>query len=236
MQNTTNTTGIAISANESLTMSSREIADLTDKEHKNVLADIRKMLTELGKRSADFSADVPDSYGRPQPGFMLPKEECLILVSGYSTELRAKIIRRWIELEEHIRDPMAALNDPAAMRGLLLTYTEKVIALEARVEADKPKTTFYDAYLNADGLYGLQNAARALHCRPNLFIRWLKEHYLFYQGGNLVARVQFIQAGHFEVKTTLVDDKARPQAFITPKGLEYLAARAPDSVRLRGAA
>jgi len=40
----------------------REIAELTGKEHKNVMADIRKMLEELGKRSADFLADVPDSY------------------------------------------------------------------------------------------------------------------------------------------------------------------------------
>jgi anti-repressor protein len=107
------------------------------------------------------------------------------------------------------------------MRGLLLVYTEKVLALEAKVEANKPKAEFYDNYLNADGLYGLQNAARALKCRPNLFIRWLKENYLFYQGGNLVARIQQIQLGNFEVKTTLVDDKVRPQALVTPKGLKY---------------
>lgn len=133
-------------------------------------------------------------------------------------------------------DPVAMLNNPAAMRGLLLTYSEKVIELECRIEADKPKTQFFDQFMNADGLYGLQNAARALNCRPNLFIRWLKEHYLFYQGGNLVARVQFIQMGIFEVKTTLVDDKVRPQAFITPKGLKYLNERVPDDLRMRGAA
>ena len=55
------------------TMTSREIAELTGKQHKDVLYDIRKMLDELGLRSADFSADLPDSYGRMQPGFQLPK-------------------------------------------------------------------------------------------------------------------------------------------------------------------
>ena len=57
------------------TMTSREIAELTGKQHKDVLYDIRKMLDDLGLTSADFSADLPDSYGRPQPAFRLPKRE-----------------------------------------------------------------------------------------------------------------------------------------------------------------
>ena len=44
------------------TMTSREIAELTGKEHRNVLADIRKMLADLGLTSAGFSVDLPDSY------------------------------------------------------------------------------------------------------------------------------------------------------------------------------
>ena len=32
--------------------------------------------------SAEFSADLPDAYGRMQPAFALPKRECSILVNG----------------------------------------------------------------------------------------------------------------------------------------------------------
>lgn len=90
-----------------VTMSTREIAELTGKQHKHVLEDARKMLEELGIALADFSADLPDVYGRLQPVFLLPKRESLILVSGYSTELRARIIDRWEALESGREHPSA---------------------------------------------------------------------------------------------------------------------------------
>lgn len=216
------------------TMSSREIAELTGKQHKHVLTDIRKMLGDLKIQPAEFSARYLDAKGEARECYDLPKRESLILVSGYSVELRAKIIDRWAELERQVAtfDPVAVLGDPAAMRGLLLTYTEKVIALETRVEADKPKTNFYDQYVNTDGLYGLQNAGRALGAHPNKFTAWLKKDYLFYQGTALVPRVRFIQMGVFEVKSEIVDEKARYRTFVTAKGLSYLSQRLPDALKL----
>lgn len=85
--------------NTVVTMSSREIAELCVKQHKHVLEDIRNTLKTLGIDSAEFSAQYKDSTGRMLPCFNLPKRETLILVSGYSVELRAKIIDRWQELE-----------------------------------------------------------------------------------------------------------------------------------------
>ena len=85
--------------NTVVTMSSSEIAELTGKQHKHVLTDIRNMLKSLEIDSAEFSAQYKDSTGRMLPCFNLPKRETLILVSGYSIELRARIIDRWQELE-----------------------------------------------------------------------------------------------------------------------------------------
>lgn len=85
------------------TMSSREIAELTGKQHKHVLDDIRKMFEELGLAAADFSATAniagPNGSTRSIEIFKLPKRESLILVSGYSTVMRARIIDRWQDLE-----------------------------------------------------------------------------------------------------------------------------------------
>ncbi|MHC2104109.1 Rha family transcriptional regulator [Methylobacterium sp. CM6246] len=83
-----------------LTMSSLEIAERTGKRHDNVMADIRNMLEELGEGAAlSFQGSYRGGNGRDLPCFDLPQRECLILVSGYSIELRARIIDRWQELE-----------------------------------------------------------------------------------------------------------------------------------------
>ena len=79
--------------NEVRTMTSREIAELTGKRHDNVLADIRKMLSELGLSSASFATQYKDSYGRMQPCFNLPERETLVLVTGYSIP----IVTKWLD-------------------------------------------------------------------------------------------------------------------------------------------
>ena len=86
-------------SNAILTMTTREIAMLTAKDHRHVLADARIMLESLGIDCAGFSAQYKDASGKSNPMFILPKRETLILVSGYSVAMRAKIIDRWQELE-----------------------------------------------------------------------------------------------------------------------------------------
>jgi phage regulator Rha-like protein len=80
-------------------MSTLEIAELTGKNHKNVLADVRKMMETLRLQPAEFSARYRDAKGESRDCFNLPYRECMILVSGYSIELRARIVDRWMELE-----------------------------------------------------------------------------------------------------------------------------------------
>ena len=84
------------------TMTSLEISELTGKRHDNVMADIRKMLAELHGDGGVLIFQ--DTHTNTQNGqsysiFKLPKRESLILVSGYSVTMRAKIIDRWDELE-----------------------------------------------------------------------------------------------------------------------------------------
>lgn len=144
----------------------------------------------------------------------------------------------FIQCEKVAKTPVAALDytDPNVVLGVISHLKEEAETAKALVIEFRPKAEAYNQLLNADGLYGLQNAARALAARPNLFIQWLKQTFLFYQGNALVPRVQYIQRGLFEVKTTIVDDKVRPKAFITPKGLDYFRDKIPSELLIAGAA
>ncbi|WP_085599806.1 MULTISPECIES: Rha family transcriptional regulator [unclassified Pseudomonas] len=93
------------SQNVARTMSSVEIAELTGKLHKNVLADIRSMLAELEIDSADFSAQYKDSTGRFLPCFNLNREMTDTLLTGYSAKMRLAVVRRWRELEATTSQP-----------------------------------------------------------------------------------------------------------------------------------
>lgn len=87
-------------------MTSREIADLTGKNHFDVLRDIRTMLEQLEITDSSFAVSYKDSTGRALAAFKLPKDLIITLVSGYSVVMRH-------------RKPACPRQDPRG--GLLLT-------------------------------------------------------------------------------------------------------------------
>ena len=220
------------------TMSSREIAELCDRRHDNVMRDIRDMLTQLyGKDAAlKFEGSYIGQDGSTRPCFNLPKRETLILVSGYNIPVRAKIIDRWQELEAAQRpDPMVALSDPATMRALLLGYTEKVIALEGRVSELQPKAVALDRIANTDGSLCLMDTAKTLQVRPKDLIGYMKAHlWIFMRVGtsHWVGRAEKLNAGWLEHKVTTIHrtdgtERITTQVRVTPKGLAKLAEAFP---------
>ena len=67
---------------QTLTMTSREIAELTEKRHADVMRDIRNMLEVLEKDVSSFGSIFKDAYGREQREFLLPKDLTLTFASG----------------------------------------------------------------------------------------------------------------------------------------------------------
>ncbi|MDX7877655.1 MULTISPECIES: phage regulatory protein/antirepressor Ant [Aeromonas] len=219
-------------------MSSVEIAELTGKEHKNVLADIRKMLVEI--QSAEKSADYKDSMGRVQPCLMLDKDESLCLVAGYSAVLRMRIIRRWQELEAQqgpkVPRTYAEALLEAGRLAMELDQAQATIAIQA------PKAEFADLVAGADKGTLIGNFAKTVGLGPKQIFAVLRELRILMSGGNRhnLPFQEYLERGYFTVaeKPYEVHGETRLgfQPLITGKGQQWLTKRLIDSGHLKGMA
>ena len=83
-------------------MTSLEIAQLSGKQHKDVLKAIRNMESAWEKvNGRNFAlVDYKDQKGELRPCYLLSKTECLYIATKFNDEARAKLVIRWQELEE----------------------------------------------------------------------------------------------------------------------------------------
>ena len=136
-----------------LTMSSKEIADLTGKEHKNVIRDIRAMLDELANDGSDLSHVIEEKDARGYTAmFHLNRELTDTLLTGYSASLRRKVVARWHQLESQAQAPA-----PSALSRMQILE----IAMEsekARIEAEAQR----DEAIRTKALIGSKREATAM--------------------------------------------------------------------------
>ena len=136
------------------TMSSREIAALTNKEHKNVLRDI-DILNEHYE-SMGLLIIEQGYYTHPNTGnqkhreYLLTKIQTLDLMTGYRPELRIKVNRRWEELEKREAQNMPAIPQTfsEALR-LAADLQEKNEQQAKQLEEQKPKVLFTEAVMSS---------------------------------------------------------------------------------------
>jgi len=130
------------------TMSSREIAELTGSTHDNVLKTIRAYVAK-GVVSSNDTPYVHPQNGQVYREFVLSQRDTLVGVSGYSVELRARIIDRWQELEARAdqfqipatyAEALQAVADQAkenqSLRLVILDQAPKVAAIKRLAAAE----------------------------------------------------------------------------------------------------
>ena len=95
------------------TMTSLEIAELTGKQHKNVMQAIRNMELAWEKvtQSKFGCSTYKDATGRTLPCYVLTKTECLYIATKFNDEARARLVLRWQELEmEEVKRKMSEVR------------------------------------------------------------------------------------------------------------------------------
>ncbi len=143
-----------------LTMTSREIAELTSKRHSDVLRDARVMLGQLELDERNFASVYVGGNGEERPQLALTKDLTITLVAGYSATLRHRIVSRWLELEaEASRPALPDFSDPAAAARAWADQFEQRQRLAVQVErqqaaltAAAPKVEFFDRVVERDNL------------------------------------------------------------------------------------
>ncbi|MCE9109582.1 phage antirepressor KilAC domain-containing protein [Bacteroides fragilis] len=173
------------------TMSSVEIAELTGKEHYNVIRDIRTLL-EQGVAALNFEASTyKDANQRDRPCFNLTKKGCLILASGYDAKLREKIIDRWEVLEIEKQKAILSIpnfNNPAeAARAWADQYENNQVLARNNAQKDMllteqaPKVLFADAVVASENSILIGRLANVLkqngiEIGQNRLFKWLRDN------------------------------------------------------------
>nr|WP_294862525.1 phage regulatory protein/antirepressor Ant [Prevotella sp.] len=166
-------------------MTSLQIAEITGKPHNDVMKAIRKMepaweRVQEGKFSL-MQEEVETNNGghKMRPYYSLNKEECLYIATKFNDEARAKLIKRWKELEEQSK-PSVPQNYLEALKSLVKAEEEKQqLALEnkqkdetiitiskANVELGNkitemlPKVSYYDRILQSNATMTITQIAQ----------------------------------------------------------------------------
>ena len=153
-------------------MTSLQIAEITGRRHTDVMRAIRNMEPAWEKVSErKFAlAEYQDEQGKPRPCYSLNKEECLYIATKFNDEARAKLIKRWKELEEQHQKPSVPQTYLEALKSLVKAEEEKQqLALENKKQQEQiitisktnmelgnkitemlPKVSYYDKILQSN--------------------------------------------------------------------------------------
>lgn len=213
-------------------MSSREIGVLTQKQHQHVKRDIEKMLVELQEDVSSFGRIYLDSMNREQTEYLLDRELTDVLLTGYSAVLRRKVIARWRELESQQTTTALDLDNPQALRAALLGYTEKVLALEAKVQADAPKVAFAEVIRAMDAVCHIGQFCKTMKIGRNRLFKRMKDDSILM--ANRMPYQKYVDKGYFSVieQKPYTNSKGETRTcfttMVTGAGQVFLARRYAD--------
>lgn len=200
-------------------MTSLQIAEVTGKAHKDVMRAIRNMESAWEKINGRKFALVnyTDGKGESRPCYSLTKDECLYIATKFNDEARAKLIKRWMELEEKHRQPTVPQNYLEALKSLVKSEEEKQqLALENKAQQETirnmeqeklelgnkitemlPKVSYYDQILQSNSTMTVTQIAQDYGMSAMKLNKVLEEMKIQHKlRGQWILYGQFLQGGY----------------------------------------
>lgn len=230
--NTQTATAISLPSSATVqTMSSKEIANLTGKEHSHVLRDIRSMIEQLQNPNLDSKEyQVVFAANGMTAEILLNKDMSVCLVSGYNVQLRMAIIKRWIELEAQTQSQfnLPTTFSQALLLAAQLEEQKEQLALQVAqqqqvIEVQQVDVNALERIASRKGSMTVRDAAKLLNMRPIDLRNWMLANKWTYSPYKDKYRptAAHATAGHLTLSANDYDPLVR----VTWKGLALLAKR-----------
>lgn len=204
-----------------LTMTSREIAELTGKNHSHVMRDIRALVDAIKQNPELDSGYKVTKYagvnGQEYEQYELDKDTTLTLLLGYDAVARMKVVKRWQELEDQ------AAGKEKFYIPSTLSEALQLAADQARIiEEQRPKVEVYEKLAERKGDVSTTILAKQLGTSAIKLNQWLRDKGIKWKNADLP------MAGYMDWFNIIADVRNGhefSQCLITPLGQIEIAKR-----------
>lgn len=214
------------------TISSREVAEMMEVQHKHLLEKIDNINKTLTSRKIDplkywTESSYKDAKGEARREFQVTKRGCEFLAHKSTGEkgiiFTDRYMDRFEEMENALKEQQPRLPQTykEALQQLIIEIEEKE-KLEEQNKLMQPKAQYFDNLVDRNLLTNFRDTAKELHIKQNVFINWLLENGYTYRDSKkkLKPYAQHIDSGLFELREYSTEKNSGVQTLITPKGKE----------------
>ena len=218
----------------------REIAELTGKNHADVMRDIRNMMEALEQDSKLNPVCKTTTYvganGQSYEQYELDKDTCLTLLLGYDAVARMRVVKRWQELESMVDQPRVPQTMPEALRLAAEAIEQRDrLALENKAKDEAlaeaaPKVEALNRILAARHTLTMTEVAKVLQIKMDeLTGRMHSKRWIYRINGSWVGYDYHIKNGDLAYKEARYTDEntglqaIKPYCHVTQQGLVKLA-------------
>ena len=190
-------------------MTSLEIAEVTGKQHKDVMKAIRNMEPAwkkiCGRNFALTSREVvqPNGGTRNVPCYSLTKTECLYVATKFNDEARAKLVLRWKQLEEErLRAGTRPMTDLEIMCRATMILKRSLEEKERLIADLQPKADYADEVLDSVDCLTMTQVAKGLGMTVHdLTARLREEHVIYEQSGQYMLYAPYARQHYAQTRT-----------------------------------
>lgn len=135
------------------TLTSLEVAVMVEKDHNNVMKDIRRIIGHLGEvtsyQTYFIESEYDDSQGRKQPCFNLTKKGCELfgtrMTGGKGTNFAVEYIERFNKMEEQ------KLLQPKSQTEVIAMIAQNNLIQEQRIEVVETDVKYLRDHMRING-------------------------------------------------------------------------------------